>query len=502
MTASRTMAVAAALDLMRAPAALSDLQASPLPEGMGRLIRLVSGDAATLALSISESRASADQLREAAAFFLQQVCFTPGIDNYRVLGVTRGAGDDQIREHYRLLVRWLHPDRNSDEWQNVFMDRVNAAWKDLRSAEARAHYDEQSGSDELAVDAEPVNNMPMVSPRWMANEPTAWSAARLMHSLPALILVGLGVLCLLGLWLLYLEKRQEARYVVVAAQRASSDPVRDLIDANSHSIKTRGTAPVAQSVAIDDAARTPSIPAPSDTLGQTEPNPSARERSAVAAPVARADASPPVPRRAHAIAAVNKSELASAPVLADPREPKPMQRAAAPSMPELQGAPSTDAAPMSEPDPSPGDVVDVDGSVVIPDRPGAAAASPVVSVESRVDERLINDLLQEYRSAYDDGDLIRLMALFTTVARNRSDDSGRLADRYRALFESSGRRRLAIEDVTWWLDGDVIAVVAHYNTSITPTGASRSKRSGGDIRFDLRREAGSMRIARVRHEAH
>ena len=132
-----------ALRLLELPAGVPAARAHRFPEGVGLLIRLLAGDEASLEQARREHPEAVEVLLDAAEFYLLQVCFTPGIDSYRVLGVNRSEPEERIREHYRLLVRWLHPDRNQDAWQNVYLDRVNQAWRDLRHAEDRARYDRE-----------------------------------------------------------------------------------------------------------------------------------------------------------------------------------------------------------------------------------------------------------------------------------------------------------------------------------------------------------------------
>uniref|UniRef100_UPI0035AF47BD J domain-containing protein n=1 Tax=Arenimonas sp. TaxID=1872635 RepID=UPI0035AF47BD len=130
-----------ALACYRAPPRLAQAAQRPLPDDMLVLLRLAAGDEALARECADAAHESAGTVVEAAVFFIQQVLFAPGTDSYRALGVNPDAPDARIKEHYRWLVRWLHPDRNPDEWDAIYADRVNRAWQDLRHPDRRAAYD-------------------------------------------------------------------------------------------------------------------------------------------------------------------------------------------------------------------------------------------------------------------------------------------------------------------------------------------------------------------------
>jgi hypothetical protein len=84
---------------------------------------------------------SAKFLREAAAFFIEQVLLHPEADSYRVLGAGGKASNEELRRNMALLLRWLHPDRSSEGMRTVFASRVTNAWNNLKTPERRAAYD-------------------------------------------------------------------------------------------------------------------------------------------------------------------------------------------------------------------------------------------------------------------------------------------------------------------------------------------------------------------------
>lgn len=137
-------ALEVALALMRLPSMRVPLRLQPLPHDMDQLIVLAAGTTAPLAAASARTGESPEQLLEAARFYIREVMLFPGADAYRVLGVSTTASEAQIKQHYRHLQHWLHPDRAGDDWESVFATRINQAWNELRTPARRAAYDAQA----------------------------------------------------------------------------------------------------------------------------------------------------------------------------------------------------------------------------------------------------------------------------------------------------------------------------------------------------------------------
>ncbi len=64
------------------------------------------------------------------------------MDFYEVLGVTRGATDEEVKKAYRKLVFHYHPDRNPDKKEaEAKIRELNAAYEILGDSEKRGTYE-------------------------------------------------------------------------------------------------------------------------------------------------------------------------------------------------------------------------------------------------------------------------------------------------------------------------------------------------------------------------
>jgi len=159
MTGQGGEALELALGLVRAPALRSALRRRPLPDGIGEVLAIASESSEATREASARTGLAAAELVEASRFYVQQVLLADGADAYRNLGATPDADHAVLRDHHRLLLRWLHPDRSREgaQWESALSTRVNQAWNQLRTPVARARYDaEQAEAGVPAAGPAPV----------------------------------------------------------------------------------------------------------------------------------------------------------------------------------------------------------------------------------------------------------------------------------------------------------------------------------------------------------
>lgn len=139
-------AVKLAVDLMHIPSQVRLVRSAPLPEGIPMLLQIAAGDERAIAKGIQATGRPREVVRNAVAFFIEQVLFCPDADSYRILGANPGAPGGELRRNMALLLRWLHPDLDPERTLPPFARKVTVAWNDLKTKEKREAYDTSRGA--------------------------------------------------------------------------------------------------------------------------------------------------------------------------------------------------------------------------------------------------------------------------------------------------------------------------------------------------------------------
>jgi hypothetical protein len=134
-------AVRVAIDLLQIPSRVRMVRQTPLPEGMGLLLRVAACDNGAIAEAAAITGRSEPLIAEAAAFFVEQILLAPEADSYRVLGGMAASPSTDLRRNMALLVRWMHPDVAKGADRSKFVSRVTYAWDDVKTPERREAYD-------------------------------------------------------------------------------------------------------------------------------------------------------------------------------------------------------------------------------------------------------------------------------------------------------------------------------------------------------------------------
>ncbi len=181
-----------ALELTRTPTLATAMRARPLPPDTIVLIRIAAGCEETTVAAADLAGLPSQRVKEASTLYLQKVLFSSSSDSHRVLGVAPGASRKEMREHMKWLMRWLHPDRDPDEWESVFAARVLQAWREASAIKSAP----QASERDVGLDqAGRLRRSKRVKQRWVA-VPLEPSPTKHVRGLRVVAAVLIGVLVL------------------------------------------------------------------------------------------------------------------------------------------------------------------------------------------------------------------------------------------------------------------------------------------------------------------
>jgi hypothetical protein len=120
-------AIRVAVLLYRQPLLARKMIKSPLPLGMGEVLRIAAEGIGRAALNCSQVGATAEELAQACVVYLQTVVCHPEASDTRLLALSEPVTAEELRDHKRLYFKWLHPDRNHNAWESRLFLRLKAA---------------------------------------------------------------------------------------------------------------------------------------------------------------------------------------------------------------------------------------------------------------------------------------------------------------------------------------------------------------------------------------
>lgn len=501
---SDSEALELALALHATPQRAGQLRARPLPaEGVTSLLRLALAQPEALAHAAQETGLPAELLIDSARFFVEQQMLVEDCesDPWRVLGLPPGSAEQQLRDHHRLLVRLVHPDRSSD-WPAAFADRVNKAWRQLRRPEDRVTAASNAVSLPVGEGAQVAPYRPSFAAPSRSLLPA--TATRLRYLPLALV----GGIVLTAAALLWLDGWVTANYGgEPALVESASAPA-----AAGGRVDRRGapqTSPRAgsetSSVTGAEAPREVPNRAPTDAetgaaqglvaffsyLGSTwdahqrmrESQGRADVVDAVPPPVARPQSQPAL--QARPLPAVAQRR----PLRAESGAEPPIQAVAVSAPPVRQ---AIVAAPLTVPDTRNVPVFRPDPAVV------SVANEPVDSSADLVEESeaQVRQLLQRFGTRYREGDLLGLLELFALDANADKGGVPSLAAEYSQVFGATQSRDIRFDGVHWVLDGERIRGGAGVQIETLAPGRTQRSVSRSHIEFEVRLDGGQTRIMR------
>jgi len=510
-----------ALAYAAAPGLLPSARASALPDDVLMVLRLAASDQGCLSQQARRLGLPASKLHDASVFYIQQVLFAQGADSYRVLGVDADAPDARLREHYRWLVRWLHPDRNNNAWEDVYLDRVHRAWQQVRNPERRRVHDLANvGAPRVPATGHKSEPVPRVSPA--ARLPPSRSPSRSM--LPMLgfasALIALIVLVASN------ESGLSDEGGMVHATAQSTGAVKPSASARMALLPMPETEPVTMALPANpvpvDTGTASVLPLPAAVvqaqamMGQPAPSNTSGMQQAVVAGIKESLAEP----------SAGISRTAS---LATPQA-QSQRLAATGSRPALASTATTQRSPVSSPVSAsrwvPAATAPLSRDVVTPESPVPQVATalvqplaasrpttqrgnapvPAQASPSTVKTLLMNDrlafsLVQKFRRAYNEGNLEQLMALFARDARDASGGGRQvILESFRSQFEGRQRMRLTLGRPDWQVVGQQAVILSKYRAHRLEGSPQDEREVNGSMRFETRQEDGELRIVHVQPE--
>ncbi|MBS0193333.1 MAG: DnaJ domain-containing protein [Proteobacteria bacterium] len=541
-----TDALEQALALHAAPTRASLARARALPANVLWLIRIAAGDAARIDAAARRTGKSAEVVTDASRLYLQHILFAESADSYRTLGVRADDDDETIRTHYRSLVSWLHPDRNADQWDAVFAERVNRAWKTINTSERRVQYDAWLRQQATPVPAGGVRlGVRGVAVNIDARELRLRAAGRGWRWVPATLLAMLSVATLAVLWALN-GPRQGAPgsgETTPASSDTASKAVADsaIVASGAVASQSRDEASVGEAAAAPPAAApsadtvlpvaTEQATAGSDDAmaspGQTNTLPSAVQAGG-AADESPAPATVQMQVHPAMVPGIRQPDVRQSSRVGSPFQAAVKPVAAGKVAPDEAAGRRTELAAAQSPHGRIGAVPPTVASPVVKDAARTVAvadanrlrrAAPITATGEPARPTEVARPVQTSRradpgsspmdgaiavtrtfvAAYAAGDLHGLMRLFTPTASNDRGGIDAIEQDYAGFFRQSRYRSLHWQPITWAVNADRAVGTGPFVARIAGQGDWMAHDVHGWMRMEVVRYEGEWKIQHLQH---
>jgi hypothetical protein len=131
-------AVKDALSLLHQPRMVKTSMRGEIPNDVIRLLKVVAGESSEILGIGLEHNTEPESVVNAAKLYLQLLFASAHSDDRRMLCLPSTAVANDIKEHKKWLMKWLHPDRNHDKWESALFLKVNDAFSRLQKIPSEA----------------------------------------------------------------------------------------------------------------------------------------------------------------------------------------------------------------------------------------------------------------------------------------------------------------------------------------------------------------------------
>jgi len=453
----------------------------PMPVYMTVLLELALGKQSlavfTKGLLTNEQR---EPLGDALRACFKQQLLEKSSDYYRRLAIDTSADAEKIKNHYRYMFRLfqVEQERDKQHWDSTYIRRINQAYATLRNDEGRAKYDAFLASVGKLPDSEMAGNATAT--------PTAADAVPVVESVSTLRPATVGSPVMMS------QLPPPPQEIIPEPVEQTPPPMASsgnkggdwkkrvsavglvllfaVVGGVSYFFESDWADSVKSDLARETSLEVAGLAPAGDAVGGSNATPIQR------LPVEELDAANAAPAVADKLPE-NPDQKAA--MVAEPAIPAPVEPKAEVEKP---------AKPVKEPKPAA-----AKESAAKPEKP----VKPAKPEPQPVTVQEVEQLVDEFRAAYENGDLRSFISLFATEART-NDRRGvdQISADYRSLFESTSFRRFDLNDMRWNRSIGQVEGRGRFLVRVVRDDNSKLKTFEGDLQVSLRIQDGELKITR------